>query len=100
MQFLNTPFNKALAALLAALATFLVAHNVPLPAFLLDPTVQGVLSAVIIAAVTYYVPNKRPDIEAIVEQVSHVVAINVKSGASYQAAKAAGKVVAAQAVKK
>jgi hypothetical protein len=88
MQFLNTPFNKALATLIAGLVTLLAAHNVPLPAFLQDPTVQGTISALIIAGVTYLVPNKKPDIEAVLTQVADVVAHNVAMGVAPQVAKA------------
>ena len=58
---MNTVFNKAVAAFIGALATMLGFAHIEMPSFLMDPTVQATISAIIVSAVTYFVPNKKEE---------------------------------------
>lgn len=55
-----TSFDKALAAMIAAIVSMLVLWGLPVPAFMQDPTTQATIVTVITGIVTYLVPNKKP----------------------------------------
>lgn len=60
-----TSFDKAIAAFLASVVYIFSTFGLDLP-FISDPSVQGVIGGLIVAIVTYFVPNKeapKPPVE-------------------------------------
>lgn len=83
---MNTQFNKALAAFVAALATMLGYANIHLPDFMLDPNVQGFVGAALVGLVTWLVPNKpTPVSQEAIDAIGQQVAKNIQSGTKLRA---------------